>query len=71
MIRYFCDICQRETTHERVYLLDLDTDDSQGDRFVRVSPGLQGRLYKRRVCAVCAERAIAPVPLAKGGAHGE
>lgn len=69
MIRYFCDLCSREMTNKRVYLLEIGTDDTQGDRLVPVSPRLLGRLYKRRICALCAERAIEPLakPLGEEG----
>jgi hypothetical protein len=64
VIRYFCDLCETEITNRRVYLLEVDTDDTQGNRHDPVPSFLGGRLFKRRVCAGCAARAIEPVPQA-------
>lgn len=58
MIRYFCDICDREMTHERVYKLRLDTCDTQGDKFVSISPELHSKLGERYICALCANRSV-------------
>lgn len=75
MIRYFCDLCEREITNEKVYKLEVDTDYTQGSRAEFADASLAGRLYPRRVCCGCALRAIEPVPKAasreeKGGGRG-